>query len=61
MGPHMSSTVEIEGCPQCAAPAEIVAGHHLPCTEGAVEHVRVWCVAGHVFLMPRDMLVARRA
>jgi hypothetical protein len=59
MEPHVPSTVEILGCPECDAPAEVVAGHHLPCTEGPIEHVRVWCAAGHVFLMPREMLQAR--
>jgi hypothetical protein len=50
--------LEIQGCPECTAPAEIVAGYHLPCTEGPLEHVRVWCAAGHAFLMPREMLLA---
>lgn len=54
--------VELIGCPQCSAPASIVAGVGMPCTDGGagrvahVEHVRVWCAAGHWFLMPRDML-----
>jgi hypothetical protein len=52
--------VELTACPQCQAPASIVAARGLNCAgggiDGRVEHVRVWCADGHWFLMPRDAL-----
>jgi hypothetical protein len=48
-------------CPECAAPASVVFGYGMSCSDGGssacrVEHVRVWCADGHWFLMPLDML-----
>jgi hypothetical protein len=48
--------MQIVGCPQCEAPAELQSAGSLPSTSGPVPHVRVWCSAGHRFLMPRDGL-----
>ena len=48
--------MEIIACPDCGAPAEVVPHGTLHSTNGGVEHVRVWCIDRHWFLMPRDML-----
>jgi len=41
--------LELVGCPECAAPAEVVDRFTLDSTDGPVEHVRVRCVLRHQF------------
>jgi|1186.fasta_scaffold23031_2 hypothetical protein len=50
------SGLRLIGCPQCAAPAEVVSEGRLGSTGGPVELVRVRCLERHWFLMPEDQL-----
>lgn len=50
--------LEIIGCPDCGAPAEIVWRTALPSTSGTVEHLDVRCVRRHTFFMPAADLKA---
>ena len=47
--------LEIIGCPECDAPAEVLTWVSVS-EIGVVEHVRVRCVQRHWFLLPRDLL-----
>ena len=44
--------MDIVCCPGCGQPAEVVWRRHLSSTDGAIEHVSLRCLIGHVFLMP---------
>jgi len=46
-----SSTLQLVGCPQCLAPAEITDRFVMESTSGPVEHVTVWCLNRHRFTM----------
>jgi hypothetical protein len=48
--------VQLTGCPECAAPAEVIEGGTVSGTAGPVPLVRIGCVCRHWFLMPRDSL-----
>jgi hypothetical protein len=48
--------LDLAVCPECAAPAEVLDRFALPGTGGAVEHVRVACLARHWFLLPAASL-----
>jgi hypothetical protein len=48
MDDHRSDGLDLVGCPQCEAPAQVSERF----TIGAVEHVRVRCVRRHWFLLP---------
>ncbi len=48
--------MEIIGCPECDAAAELIDEGTLPSTAGAVQVVRVVCVNRHWFLMACDGL-----
>jgi hypothetical protein len=48
--------LEIIGCPECDAPAEVLTWVSVSDSGGVVEHVRVRCVQRHWFLLPRDLL-----
>jgi hypothetical protein len=48
--------VEIVGCPQCDASAEVIDEGTAASTHGPVDMVRVVCVNRHWFLMTRDHL-----
>lgn len=50
------STLQLTGCPQCAAPAEITDRFVLESTSGPVDHVTVWCALRHRFTMPAEHL-----
>ena len=50
--------MEIIGCPECAATAEVTGQGRVAGTDGGLDVVRVVCVARHWFLMTRDALVA---
>jgi hypothetical protein len=43
--------LDLVGCPECAAPAEVVDRFDLPSTDGPVEHVKVQCLNRHGFTM----------
>jgi len=45
-------------CPDCGVPAEITERFCLPSTDGPVDHVALFCVAGHHFRMAADRLPA---
>lgn len=44
-----ASNIEIVGCPQCGAPAEVTDRFVLASTDGPVELVKVHCVLRHWF------------
>lgn len=50
--------VEFVGCPSpgCEQLAEVLWSTHLQSTDGAMRHVKIQCVARHLFLMPADMV-----
>ena len=50
--------LELVGCPQCAAVAEIVERFVLGGTDGPVEHVTVRCVLRHWFALPAAQVVS---
>ena len=49
--------MELVGCPECGQQVAQVEGREVwESTDGPVEHVRVRCVARHLFLMPAERL-----
>ena len=52
--------LEIIGCPECAAPAEVVTRFVLDSTDGPVEHATVACAGRHRFTMPVERLAGDR-
>lgn len=52
------AVLEIVGCPDCEAPAEVAERFTLASTDGPVDHVAVLCPAGHRFRMPAEGLSA---
>lgn len=48
MDDHGQGGLDLVGCPQCEAPAQVTERFVL----GGLEHVRVHCVRRHWFLMP---------
>ncbi len=48
-------------CPECGAPAEVLDRFTLGGTGGAVEHVKVACLARHWFLLPAASLPRMRS
>lgn len=52
-GPHI---LQLTACPECGAAAEVVDRHVLESTTGPVEHIRIRCVATHVFNLPVAMV-----
>ena len=50
--------LEMIGCPDCGAPAEIVWRTDLASTDGQIEHLDVRCVRRHCFFMPAERLRA---
>ena len=53
-----SGGTSLQDCPQCMAPAELLARWTWASTDGPVEHVKIRCVLGHWFAMPAWMLSA---
>ena len=51
-----SFTLQLAGCPQCLAPAEITDRFVLESTSGPVEHVTVRCLNRHRFTMTAEHL-----
>ena len=43
-------------CPDCGLPAMVEWRSHAASTSGAVEHLKIRCVAGHWYLLPSEML-----
>lgn len=56
--PREMKDIELIGCPDCGAPAEIVWRTELPSTDGQIEHLDVRCIRRHTFFMPSDDLRA---
>lgn len=48
---YHSRDLEFTGCPECAAPAEIVDRFDLPGTDGPVAHIKVLCLHRHWFIV----------
>jgi hypothetical protein len=53
-----ASTLQLVGCPQCLAPAEIIDRFVLESTSGPVEHLSISCLHRHRFTLPADHLPA---
>jgi hypothetical protein len=49
-------TLQLVGCPQCLAPAEITDRFVLQSTSGPVEHITVCCVHRHRFTITTEHL-----
>lgn len=43
-------------CPECGLPAEVLDRFALESTDGSVEHLRIKCVRGPMFLIPAYVL-----
>lgn len=54
------TSLDLAGCPGCAAPAEVVDRFALESTDGPVEHITVLCAGRHRFMMPAAHLPAAR-
>ena len=50
--------LQLVGCPQCLAPAEIIDRFVLDSTSGPIEHVTVSCLDRHRFTTTADHLPA---
>jgi hypothetical protein len=48
--------MQIIGCPECDATAEVLEHGRVASTSGLLDVVKVVCVARHWFLMTRDAL-----
>lgn len=48
--------MELVWCPECGQVAQVEARDVWESTDGPVEHVRVRCLARHLFLMPAEWL-----
>ena len=46
--------LELVGCPECAAPAEIVDRFELAGTDGPVAHIKILCLHRHWFTIIRE-------
>ena len=51
-----SSTLQLVGCPQCPAPAEITDRFVLESTSGPVEHLTMSCLNRHRFTLTAEHL-----
>lgn len=51
--------LELTTCPECEHPAEIVHRTVLQSTDGPVDHVKIRCITGHVFMLPTEDLARR--
>lgn len=49
-------TLDIVGCPECGAPAEVVDRFVLHSTDGPVEHLKVLCASRRWFTVPATSL-----
>ena len=48
--------MDLTTCPDCGAPAEVLDRFVLESTDGPAEHLRVFCLARHHFMLPAEML-----
>lgn len=53
---HENTELDLVGCPECGAPAEVVDRFVLAGTGGPVEHVKVQCVSRRWFTVPVERL-----
>jgi hypothetical protein len=44
--------LEINTCPDCGRPAEVLDRFVLPSTDGPVEHLKTRCITGHWYTAP---------
>ncbi len=56
--PTSPSGLDLVGCPECGAPAEVTRRDIVGSTDGPIELVFVQCVDRHWFSMPASMLPA---
>lgn len=52
-------TLEIVGCPECAAPAEVADRFVLESTDGPIEHAFVTCTERHRFTVLVERMASR--
>lgn len=55
-----NTTLDLVGCPEWGAPAEIVDRFALPSTDGPIEHVTMQCVQRHWFRMAAESFQVAR-
>lgn len=60
MGTPENTTLDLVGCPECAAPAEIIDRFVLESTDGPIEHAIVACAVRHRFTMLTERLMSGR-
>jgi hypothetical protein len=60
-GPVLLPGMQIIGCPECDATAEVLDHGRVASTGGLLDVVKVVCVERHWFLMTRDALPAAPA
>jgi hypothetical protein len=53
----MAVELEIIGCPECQAPAEVEVWAGIGAAGSRAEHVRIRCVRRHWFLLPRHLVM----
>ncbi len=55
---HGRMTIQLTRCPElgCSMPAEMVDRFMLASTDGPIEHVRTYCLAGHMITIPTERL-----
>lgn len=53
---HDPSRLQLTGCPECGAVAQIVRRAVLESTDGPIEHAVVRCAAQHHFTLPTASL-----
>lgn len=58
MGTIPSTTLDLVGCPQCGAPAEVVDRFVLQSTDGPLEYAKVGCVLRHWFTVAVESLAS---
>jgi hypothetical protein len=56
----LPATIDLVGCPACAAPAEVVDRFVLQSTDGPIEHAIVTCAARHRFTVLAERLATPR-
>ena len=45
-------------CPQCELPAEVIDRFSLSSTDGPIAHIKIACLAGHVFTPPVESVTS---
>ncbi len=57
---HRVTALDLVGCPECAAPAEVVERFVLDSTDGPIEHATVRCAGRHRFTVLVERLTTPR-